>query len=476
MKKIVLLFTALSLALSMAACGSESTTAATAEAAAQDEANTSGGSAAAASQAQKIESGKSEETLEEFLRDAVLDETVMMDEDGIRITATGLSYTDYSVSLELLIENNSGRDLSFISGSLGYSCNSVNGYMIEDGYLNCDVADGKKANAEISFGYESLMLFGIHEIADIEIGFDVVDEEYNHIYSGPRQVTTSAYENYDYSTDCYLNAITSRGAMNTYNYDMTFFSKDILYEVNGIRLLSEGMMINRDGETQLLLEMENTTDELVYVTSSDIAINGLNVYSSIWSSDAIGAGRKAIVNVNLSSVFDTEYWPYYGISEIGSVGLSIEQHNAEGAVVAEAVPVEAVIPDVTAAYDEAGTEVYNSGSMRIVAKAVADTASKSDLYRYVLLLAENTSGRTITIDDVYNSLSVNGFMTDYSFHTVKLADGEAAAIQIGLLKSSLEDNDITSAEEITEIEIGLELKEDWNTIEEPTITVSFLEK
>lgn len=30
------------------------------------------------------------------------------------------------------------------SGSLGYSCNSVNGYMVNDGYLNCDVANGKK--------------------------------------------------------------------------------------------------------------------------------------------------------------------------------------------------------------------------------------------------------------------------------------------------------------------------------------------
>ena len=58
-------------------------------------------------------------------------------DSGIKIfTATELSYTDYSAELNLLIENNSDKNLSFISGSMGYSCNAVNGYMVNDGYLN----------------------------------------------------------------------------------------------------------------------------------------------------------------------------------------------------------------------------------------------------------------------------------------------------------------------------------------------------
>ncbi len=73
------------------------------------------------------------ETLGEFNVDATLAETVLLDEGGVRITANGLSYTAYSVDLELTIENNSGKNLSFVSGSLGDSCNSVNGYMVNDG-------------------------------------------------------------------------------------------------------------------------------------------------------------------------------------------------------------------------------------------------------------------------------------------------------------------------------------------------------
>lgn len=68
-----------------------------------------------------------QKTLGEFSETAEIEETVMIDENDIKITATGLKYTSYSVELELDIENNSDKALSFISGSLGYSCNSVNG-------------------------------------------------------------------------------------------------------------------------------------------------------------------------------------------------------------------------------------------------------------------------------------------------------------------------------------------------------------
>ena len=76
---------------------------------------------------------QADETLGLFNVDATLEETVMVDEGGVKITATGLTYTDYSVDLDLTIENNSGKTLSFVSGSLGYSCNSINGYMVNDG-------------------------------------------------------------------------------------------------------------------------------------------------------------------------------------------------------------------------------------------------------------------------------------------------------------------------------------------------------
>ena len=92
---------------------------------------------------------------------------------------------------------------------------------------------------------------------------------------------------------------------------------------------------------------------------------------------------------------------------------------------------------------------------------------------YVLLLAENKSGKTLTIDDVYDSLSVNGFMTDYSYYSKEIQNGESAVLEIKLWESSLEDNKIASVSDVKEIEIGFEIKEGRNILDKPTITISF---
>lgn len=99
--------------------------------------------------------------------------------------------------------------------------------------------------------------------------------------------------------------------------------------------------------------------------------------------------------------------------------------------------------------------------------------SQENLYMYVLMLAENTSGRTLTIDDTYDSLSVNGYMTDYSFYSAELADGESAALEIRLQESSLEENQIASVSDISEIEVGFEIKADRDIIDEPTVLIQF---
>lgn len=252
-------------------------------------------------------SAQTDKTMGRFHTDAILDETVLTDEGGVKITATGLTYTAYSADLNLTIENNSGKNLSFVSGSLGYNCNSINGYMIDGGYLNCDVANGKKANASIRFNYDALMLCGIDEIADMEIGVSMTDDDYNTTYTGPCQLKTSVAETHDYGTDHYQNTITSGAAMNTYGYEMVHFLQDALYDKNGVKLLSSGVMTNREGETALLLELENTTGSVVYLSTSDFAINGLLVNSSTWSSNAINPGKRCIVDVDLSDVLASPY-------------------------------------------------------------------------------------------------------------------------------------------------------------------------
>ncbi len=412
-------------------------------------------------------------SLGEFRTDAVLEETVLLDEDGVKITATGLTYTDYEVRVDLTLENNSGKDLSFVAGSMGYSCNSVNGYMIDDGYLNCDVAAGKKASDTISFSYDDLMFYGIDEIADLELGIYTTDPSYHSTYYKPFQLKTSAYETHDYSTDHYQNTITSGAAKHTYGYQMDQFSKEAQYDKNGVKLLSSGVMTKRDGTTVILLEVQNTADKPIYLTTSHIVINGLLVEDSTWSSDAINPGKNRIVDVQLSSVMSQEYQKAYGISEVGSVSISLGQKDEKGRELFAGTPIEITVPGGKAQFNADGAEVYNNDGLRIVSKGVVEDGLEYSSMMHVLLLVENNSGRTLSVGDKYNSLSVNGYMTDYICYTQELKDGETAIFPIDLWKSSLEKNQITSAEEIQEVEVSLEIKEGYTSVGQPKLTLSF---
>ena len=66
------------------------------------------------------------------------------------------------------------------------------------------------------------------------------------------------------------------------------------------------------------------------------------------------------------------------------------------------------MPDTAAEHDAAGDEVYHEGGLRIVAKTVLEDPSGYSSDLHVLLLAENKSGKTLTIDYIGDSLSVNG--------------------------------------------------------------------
>lgn len=464
-KNILSVLLAIGVLASLAACGGPASSG--------GNAGSSSSEGSAFQSAPTSTQGQPDETLGLFDVNATLAETVLVDEDGVKITATGLTYTTYSADLGLTIENNSGKDLSFVSGSLGYSCNSVNGYMVDDGYLNCDVANGKKANDVIRFSYEALMAYGIQEIADMEIGFSITDDDYNSIYSGPRALRTSAADTHDYTPDYYQQTITSPAAMNTYGYELVHFGQEAAYDQNGVKLLSGGILGNKDGELALLLEMENTTDAMVYIATSDIRLNGLVVNSSAWSRDAINPGKRRIVEVELTTALERTFWNAYGITQVGSVCLSLEQFGEDGAPLALKTPVEVIVPGVDAAFDKAGTEVYNAGGLRLVAKTLEQDPSEYSADLYMLLLAENTSGKTLTVSDVFDSLSVNGFMTDYSYYDKTLENGESAALVIRLWESSLEANQIASAADVQEVEIGFEINEGYATLDVPVVTIVF---
>lgn len=470
MKKTLSILLALLLLISMTACGTSSNNTDN-----NDSGNTSVDSQPATdgTGADKNDDAQVTVNPREFNKSATIEETVLVDEYGVKITAKELTYGNYAAELTLVIENNSDKDLSFIANSVGYSCNSVNGYMVPEGYLNCDVAAGKKANDTISISYDTLMLYGIFEIADIEIGFDISDDDYNHTYTGPRTIQTTTVDSYNYETPCYRENIAGKESQAEYDYSVPYFSADAVYEESGLVIASQAVMENKDGDIILLLEIVNTTDEIVGVSTTNIDINGLRVCDSTWSYDSINPGKTAIVDIDLSSVLEPEYWEIYGIAEVGNVALKVSFKDGDSNEVADPAHISIDIPGAESTFSMEGTEIYNGNGIRIVSKGVfADPSEYSDDL-HILLVAENTSGKTLALHDVYDSLSINDYMATYSFYTTTMEDGSYVMIDILLWGYGLDDINISEPSEVKTVEFSLSIKDqNYKEVDEVTVALT----
>lgn len=401
---------------------------------------------------------------------ATLEETVLVDESNVKITATGLKYTAYEVKVSLTLENNTDKNLSFRNGTMGYSCNSVNGYMVDGGYLNADVAAGKKSNESVAFDIGELSILGLPDIANIELGFDIADDQHEtYLQTGPRQLKTSAADSYDYGADTYRTAILDGGLAKTLGFTVDGDSGELQFDEKGIRVISQTLITNSSGEQALLVEVENTTDDTVFASVGDVAVNGLGVQSGTWSTDWVSPGKRRIISMSLSSMLEDSQRATFGLEQIGTLSYSFGFKDMDGDAL--------VLPQMLTlscsdggSYDPSGEEVYQENGVRIVYKGlVPDDFEYSDDI-HILLLIENSSGQPLNFDIDTNSVSVNGYMTSALCYSRTTAPGGSAILDVELTDYSLEENGITGLEDIAEVELTFEIRDgNYKTVAEPTV-------
>ena len=203
--------------------------------------------AASVTSAETSYAGASE--AEQETQDVTLAETVLFDQDGIRITATGLS-TDslFGPELNLLVENDSAQNIVVQPNYC-----MVNGYMM-DGLLSADVAAGKKANDTLDFLSNALARCGIETITDIELDLVVSDgDSWQTLYeTGPVILQTSAAGQY------------------TQTYDD---SGEEIYNQKGIRVVAKSVNDDLFG-MGIKFYLENNTDKTVIVNADNVSVNG----------------------------------------------------------------------------------------------------------------------------------------------------------------------------------------------------------
>lgn len=408
-----------------------------------------------------------------FAPTATMEETVLVDESGIKITATNLAYTAYSVKLGLTIENNTEQDLSFYSGTAVYSCNSVNGYMMSGGYLNTDVTAGKKTNETVTFDTAELELMGIRDIADIEIGFQVEDSDYDdYLLTGPRQIKTSLADSYDYTADTYRAAVADGSALKQMGVTVLYDTEEELYSQKEVRILSQTLVGNADGDRVLLVEVENGSAEGMGVFIGNGQLNGLSL-TGTWASDWVSPGKRRVLDLHLSSALGETYRAAFGIQEIGAVRYSVtlKDEDYDDLTLPQEVALE--LPGVGSSFDATGEEVYQENGIRIVSKGLAPDELDFIGDLHLLLLVENGSGTDLVLDVEDGSLSANGYMTDFLCYSTPVPAGASGVLDVELLERDLEENGISGMDDISEIELTFEIRDEhYKTIAEPSATVT----
>lgn len=225
-----------------------------------------------------------------------IEEQVLVDQDGIKITATAFE-TDsiWGDGIKLLMENSSENDYT-----VGCDALIVNDYMITDLFAK-EIAAGKSANETVYLSSSGLKAAGIDVIGKIEIYFHAYDSSYDRIFDDVyAEIKTSEYNNMSVGTDD---------------------SGVELFNENGIRII--GKTVDEDsfwGKT-ILLYCENNSGNNVGITVEDMSINGFMV-TPYFSAD-IYDGKKAVKDITLMSSELEEN----GIEEINEVELKFHIYD-----------------------------------------------------------------------------------------------------------------------------------------------------
>lgn len=415
---------------------------------------------------------ETKESIDGFNTEGTIEETVLIEENSVKVIAKDLQYTNDYAELSLIIENNSEKNYTFYSGTLGYSCNSVNGYMIDDGYFNTDVAAGKKANEVMKFDLKQLMTFGINEIADVQIGIGMNDEDYNETHFEPVQIKTPLAEKYDYKKDTYQTAMENKVVETLYGMKLLSYSDKELYNKNGLKIVSEAVIEKSGGERAVFVEIVNDTAETLHSSFSDISLNDLVVTYGTWKTDKINPGMRKVIVLDTSNMLDDSLKETFGISKIGKAACNFAVKDKEHHIVGDEEQLSFNISKSDIKLDTSGTEIYNANDVKILYKGVVENSDELSDDIHLVLAIENNSEDSISVGDIYDSLSVNGYMINALCSPVKVPKGGKGFFDIVLHDYDIEEAGLEEIDGVKEAEITLEIKDgNEKKIDEVTVTM-----
>ena len=217
--------------------------------------------------------------------------------------------------------------------------------------------------------------------------------------------------------------------------------EQVLVDQDDVKITAKS--IDEDGfwgvGVKLLIENNSKKD---YGIACDALMVNNYMISDLFSS-SVTAGMKANETMYLSS----SQLSAAGIEKIGQIEIDFrvsDNESYETVIDPDIVTIKKSLYDqMDTTPNDAGKELYNSNGIKIVGKYVDEDSFWG---AGILLYIENNTKDSITIS--CESISVNGFMlTGYLSATVY--PGKMSIDDITLLSSELEENDISSIDEVS---------------------------
>ena len=206
--------------------------------------------------------------------DVTVEEQVIVDQDDVKITVTGISEHDiWGQQLDLVIENGTESDLRV---TLEYL--TVNNYMMTDLFVP-SVAAGKNSNETLSLSDTGLEKAGIGDIAEITFAIRVYEEEtYDDLFITEEIVLqTSLYDDY--------TPAPQEGGTELYSEDgVSVFYFPLDEDMFGLHLP---------------IFIQNDSGRNIRVSADDLSVNDFMV--TVLYSDSVNSGRMGIGEMMLSS-------------------------------------------------------------------------------------------------------------------------------------------------------------------------------
>jgi len=389
---------------------------------------------------------------ESFDKSASIEETVLADKSGIKITAKSLTYSGYKVIINLLMENNSGNDISILSNTLACSSNSVNSYMIKGGYLNCDISAGGRAEDTMSFDIQELILHNINSIAELDLVFyiDFDDYDVKDVLIESAKIETTLYDTYDYSKEGFENSLKNKNLKNWYGFSVDKESKDEITLTDTIGITYQAMITNKDENKMMVVNVENASQSPINVYIKNMYINGLYVADSVEYGE-ITPEKSYAAAVQINSILDVERMELLGMKDIGKVKYTFIAETTDR----ELITQKDIEFDVSKKdkFDDSGEVVFDQNDITIIYKGTIPSDSEYSKYTYVLFLVKNNSSKRIYVDDLNATLANKINVTSITYGSY-VEPGECAFI----------DSKITDIDNLSQLQMSFKVTDDDNNI------------